>query len=430
MKRSHYSHELTPGLDGKHVRAAGWVENVRKVGKIAFLKVRDREGTFQVTLPQDKVGALFGKVDEVSLESVVGVEGIVRASKQAPNGVEIIPSKLEILSKARSPLPMDVSGKIESELETRLDSRFMDLRMPRTAAVFGFRSVLQNGIREFFENEGFVEVHTPKIVMAGAEGGATLFPIDYFGQKAYLAQSPQLYKQSLMSTGLDRVYEIGPVFRAEPSATTRHLSEFTGLDFEMAFIDSMEDVLDIIERMIAFSVGHAAKHGKEYLEVLGVTLRAPKTPFKRITFDRAKAMLEEKGKKVGDDLDSEAERALGELVKDDFYFITEYPASIKPFYIMEKPGSDASWSFDLDCRGTEIASGGQREHRFETLVARMKKHRLNPDAFSFYLSAFKYGMPPHGGMGLGLDRLVQKLLGLGNVREAVLFPRDRVRLVP
>ncbi|MCK4327889.1 MAG: aspartate--tRNA(Asn) ligase [Candidatus Diapherotrites archaeon] len=427
MKRTHYTNELE-GQEGRGVTVAGWVDQLRMLGKIGFIVLRDRYGTVQVTMPKSKVGVIYDEAAQLTKESVIAVKGELKQNKDAPGGREIIPDTIEVLSKAEVPLPMDVSGKITSELETRLDSRFMDLRQPAVTAVFTVRDSLLTGIREYLEGEGFVEVHTPKIVEAGAEGGATLFPIDYFGKKAFLTQSPQLFKQALMATGLDKVYEIAPAFRAEPSATTKHVSEFISLDFEMAFIESQEDVMRATEEMVAAAIKHTKKEAAEELELLGKDVVVPKTPFKRITFTEAKDMLAKEGKEIGNDLDSEAEKLLGELVGEEFYFITGFPHAEKPFYIMED--GEFSQSFDLGYLGLELASGGQREHRHGELEARMKKLKLKPKDFRFYLSAFKYGMPPHGGVGLGVDRLVQKLLGLANVREAVLFPRDKTRLVP
>ncbi|MCD6414524.1 MAG: aspartate--tRNA(Asn) ligase [Candidatus Diapherotrites archaeon] len=430
--RTHYSAQLEPTMDGKLVKVAGWVNDIRILGKIAFINLRDREGYIQLTFPKSKVGELFDELKKVTKETVVSAEGIVKANKEAPRGIEIIPQSMKIISKAKAPLPMDFSGKINSELETRLNARFMDLRNPRVAAVFSIRDSLLTGVREFMDDNDFIEVHTPKIVATGAEGGATLFPVKYFNEKAYLSQSPQLFKQVLMATNFDRVYEIGPAFRAEKSDTTRHLSEFTSFDFEMAFIDSMEDVMSLMEQMIVSVVEHLNKNVSDELDLLGILLDPPKLPFKRITFDEARNLLERKSMDVGEDLDTESEKALGEIMAKrgyDFYFITEFHSDVRPFYIMERDDVHCH-SFDLDYRGSELSSGGQREHRYEHLVRRMKKQNLNPKDFEFYLNAFKYGMPPHGGMGLGVERFVQKLLNLPNVREAVLFPRDRYRLVP
>ncbi|MBN3036852.1 MAG: aspartate--tRNA(Asn) ligase [Candidatus Diapherotrites archaeon] len=431
MKQRQYSGELTPDMDGKRVRVAGWVSEIRVLGGIAFVTIRDRAGFTQVTFPKKKVGELFNIVHSLYKESVVEAEGTLKANKEAPRGVEVIPEKFEVVSPAQVPLPMDVSGKIESELETRLDSRFMDLRQPKVLAVFLVRDAVTTAIRDYVESKDFIEVHTPKIVATGAEGGATLFPVDYFGKPAYLAQSPQLFKQSLMATGLDRVYEIGPAFRAEPSATTKHLSEFTSFDFEMAFIESKDDVMDTLEDVVIHTYKHVQKHCQPYLAELGVELEVPEKKFPRLPFHEVKEALAKKRKNITDDLDSEAEKLLGAIMEKEgheFYFITDFPEENKPFYIMENGA--VSESFDLDFKGVELASGGQREHRYEQLIKRMQRKGLREEDFAFYLNSFKYGMPPHGGVGVGVDRFVQKMLNLSNVRETVLFPRDRIRLIP
>jgi len=303
-------------------------------------------------------------------------------------------------------------------------------------AVFLIRDLMQRGIREYLHRQGFVEVHTPKLAGAGAEGGATLFRTDYFGRPAYLSQSPQLYKQMLMATGLDRVFELSPAFRAEPSDTVRHVTEFLSFDAEVAFIRDQEDFLTILEGCVAHAIAYAKEHGGPALDLLAVEPKVPALPLPRVRYSEAIDLVAAEGKKVrdGDDLDTEAEKVLGRAMAakgHDLYFITEYPSSIKPFYVMVKDDDlDSSLSFDLEFKGDEMASGGQREHRYDVLVARMKEMGLTPDSFEFYLKTFRYGMPPHGGWGLGIDRLVQKTLDLPNIREAILFPRDRTRLVP
>ncbi|MCD4739926.1 aspartate--tRNA(Asn) ligase [archaeon] len=428
--RTHYSKELNPSMNGQKVKVAGWANDIRLLGNIAFINLRDRDGYIQLTFPKSKYPA-FDQLKNITKESVLSAEGILKESNQAKNGFEILPERVEILSKSETPLPLDFSGKIQSEMETRLNSRFMDLRNPKVAAVFKVRDSLLSGIHTFMDEQGFIEVQTPKIVAAAAEGGATLFPVKYFEQQAYLTQSPQLFKQILMSSGLDRVYEIAPAFRAEKSNTTRHLSEFTSFDFELAFIDSMDDVLEMMENLITNTLKYVNANAKEQLDLLEIELKIPKTPFTRITFQETQKLLEKEGKTIVNDVDTEAEKMLGEIMAkkgSEFYFITHFPSEEKPFYIMEN--GEYCYSFDLDYKGEEMSSGGQREHRYPELVERIKKQGLKPKDFEFYLNAFKYGMPPHGGMGLGVERLVEKVLCLPNVREAVLFPRDRDRLVP
>jgi len=343
---------------------------------------------------------------------------------------------VEVLAAAETPLPLGVVDKVGAEFDTRLDNRTIDLRKPAVRAIFQVRTLLERAIRAELERLGFIEVHTPKLSGAGAEGGATLFETDYFGRRAFLSQSPQLYKQMLMATGFDRVYEIAPAFRAEPSDTVRHVTEFVSFDAEVSWIENQEDFLVILEETIANAFKSVREHGKEALEVLNVDPKVPALPLPRLTYSGAILILNERGKRArdGDDIDTEGEKILGRAMAEkghDMFFLTEYPTAIKPFYVMAKPDEpEYSWSFDLEYKGDEMASGGQREHRHAVLVERMKAQGLDPAKFDFYLSPFRYGMPPHGGWGLGMDRLVQKLLDLPNIREAILFPRDRNRLVP
>ena len=430
------SRSLSPADAEKEVVVKGWAQEIRNLGGISFLIIRDRYGTVQITAPKKKTAPeVMTALTSLARESVVKVTGTAKSANQVKGGVEVIPSNIEVLSAAACPLPMGVVDKVNVEADTRFDHRFMDLRKPEIRAVFEIKSLALSLIDQFLIDEGFVEVFTPKIVASGAEGGATLFQLKYFDKTAYLAQSPQLYKQMLMSTGLDRIFEIGPAFRAEPSDTARHVSEFISFDGEMAFIDSMNDVLAVIERCTQSVISGVEAKAKAQLEVLKATISVPKAPYPVIEYKDAVEMVQSTGMnlKLGDDLGTEGEKALGEVMKEkgyEMYWIVEYPEEAKPFYIMEKDGTPYSYSFDLDYKGQEISSGGQREHRYDHLVARMQKKGLDPESFRFYLDAFQFGMPPHGGWGVGVERLVQKMLNLPNIRETILFPRDRVRLVP
>ncbi len=421
---------------GKPAVLAGWVEDVRNLGGIAFLILRQREGTFQALVKKKGHEGLFEAAAGLVRESVVAVHGTVQPNAQARNGWELVASSMDVLSAAAAPLPLPVADKVGAEMDTRFDNRFLDLRKPERRAIFRVRSVVLSALREHLAGQGFVEVQTPKLAGAGAEGGATLFETGYFGRKAYLSQSPQLYKQILMSTGLDRVMEFAPAFRAEPSDTVRHVTEFTSFDAETAWIESQEDVLRLLEGAVAHAIDRVRVDSKADLDLLGSEPKAPGLPLRRLPYAEALEVLRSRGKRVrdGDDIDTEGEKVLGAAMAEEgreLYFLTEYPAAIKPFYIMSKPDDpEVSFSFDLEYKGDEMASGGQREHRYEVLVANLKAKGLDPAGFEFYLKAFRYGMPPHGGWGFGIDRFVQKLLDLPNIREAILFPRDRVRLVP
>jgi len=421
----------------QEVRVQGWVEDVRKLGGIAFVILRQREGTLQLAFPKKKVPELLEVAGNLSRESVIEATGMVLKNDQARNGWEIIPREVRVLSAAGAPLPLGVVDKVTADADTRLDNRFLDLRKPAVAAIFHIRSLVLQSLRRSIRHAGFVEVNTPKLSGAGAEGGASLFQTDYFGRPAYLSQSPQLYKQMLMASGLDRVYEIAQVFRAEPSDTVRHLTEITMFDAEMAYIDHQEDFLKVLEEAVTAAIQHVTEKGGAHLQALARIPVVPTTPYPRVTYTEAVEILRSRGKAIrpGDDIDTEGEKLLAAAVAEEkhheLFFLTEYPSAVKPFYIMRKDDDlESTWSFDLEYKGDEMASGGQREHRHDRLIANMEAQGLNPNSFEFYLRAFRYGMPPHGGWGFGIDRFVQKILDLPNIREAVLFPRDRNRLAP
>jgi nondiscriminating aspartyl-tRNA synthetase len=434
-----YSGEIDSGSFGKQVTVGGWVQDLRNLGGISFLQLRDRTGVIQVTNLKKRNKELFDLVASIPRESVILVMGTVKESKEARAGFEILPDKIEIVSRAEAPLPLGVIDKVGADLDTRLNNRFMDVRKEDVRAIFHIKAKTIEGIRRFLTSEGFVEVSTPKIVAAGAEGGSTLFPIKYFDRNAYLAQSPQLYKQNLMATGLDRIFEIAPAYRAEASDTVRHIAEFMSLDVELAFIRSSEDVMAVAEGIVVKSIEHLREHAKAELDRLGCKLEMPQTPFPRVKYREAVEMARGEGLKIeqGDDLGTEGEKAMGDVMKreknSELYFITEFPTSLKrgTFYAMRRDDDpDTTGYFDLDYRGQEIVSGGQREHRYDVLVEQMRENNLNLESFDFYLKAFRFGMPPHGGFGFGVERYVQKMLDLPNVREAVLYPRDRSRLIP
>lgn len=418
------------------VTVNGWAQDIRNLGGISFLTLRDRFGTVQVTMPKKKIEpGLFEMLTTLSRESAVSVTGEVKESNQTALGFEIIPTSAEIVSEAAVPLPMGVVDKVNVEMDTRLNHRFMDLRKPEIKAIFELKSIMFGLIAEACRENGFVQVSTPKINSSGAEGGATLFKVDYFGRDAYLAQSPQLYKQILMSTGFDRVYEISPAFRAENSNTNRHVTEFVSFDGEMSWISSEEDVMSMIESIVDFVLKGIKERGAEQLATLGKDINIPALPYPRLTYRECLEIVRQSGLDIkdGEDLGTEGEKIVGDRMSSkglDLYFICEYPEDAKPFYIMEKDGTPYSYSFDLDYRGQEISSGGQREHRIDRLTARMEKKGLDPKDFEFYLEAFRYGIPSHGGWGIGTERLLVKMLDLPNIREAILFPRDVSRLSP
>ncbi|KAA0006877.1 MAG: aspartate--tRNA(Asn) ligase [Thermoplasmata archaeon] len=431
--RTHYSKELSDKYDGKEVTVAGWVEDIRNLGSIAFIILRDRQGTLQITTFKKQHREIFEKLINLNRESVISVKGVCKANEKVRNGYEIIPEELQILSESDAPLPLGVVDKVKAEMDTRLDNRFIDLRKSEVRSIFMIRDVLINSARDYLRKNGFVEVHTPKIIASASEGGTNLFRLKYFEKDAFLAQSPQLYKQMLMASGLDRVYEIAWYFRAEEHNTRRHLNESTAVDIEMAFIKDEEDVMSVLEGLVKHICEDIKERCKDELETLNAEIKPPEIPVPRIRYDEALQMLEKEGVELewGEDFGSEEERVLGEIMKRkgvDFYFITKYPIQAKPFYTM--PEGELSKSFDLCCKGVEISSGSQRIHDHNLLVRRIEENGLKPDDFRDYLKAFKYGMPPHGGFGLGIERLLMQLLNLKNVRECILFPRDRTRLRP
>lgn len=366
---------------------------------------------------------------------MLSVEGKVNRSERANRGVELLPTSVDVMARAEVPLPLGVVDKVGAELDTRLNHRVLDLRKPAVRAVFELRTSLLAGFREAFLRRGFLEVETPKLLRQGAEGGATLFAVDYFDGRAYLAQSPQLYKQMLIGAGFERVFEIAPAFRAEPSDTVRHITEFASLDAEIGFIDSVEDVRAALEGIVTDAFAYARKELGARGHPLAERIPVPKTPFPRVTFAKCMEWLGRPGSE--EDLGTEDEKAVGEHVDREFgaplYFITDYPTAIKAgtFYAQRQDANPKlTYYFDLGFRGLEIASGGAREHRLEPLLKNIRSAGLDPEKFGGYLEAFRFGMPPHGGWGLGVDRVVQVLAGLSNIREARLFPRDRYRLDP
>ncbi|WP_456472838.1 aspartate--tRNA(Asn) ligase [Methanocaldococcus sp.] len=430
LKRTHYSSELSPDMDGTEVVLAGWVHSIRALGKLIFVILRDREGMVQIVAPKQKVGEeLFKKIKSLGAEDVIAVRGKVIANEKAPNGFEILPLEVEILNRAVRPLPLDPAEKVPAELDTRLENRFLDLRRPKVQAIFKIRHEMLKSVRNTLYKEGFIEVNTPKLVASATEGGTELFPISYFEKEAFLGQSPQLYKQMLMASGLDRVFEIAPIFRAEEHNTRRHLNEATSIDIEMAFSDD-KDAMDMLEKVVYNACKDVYENREKELNILNYKLEVPPKKFDKITYDEAIEIAKKKGVEIewGDDLSREAEKAIGEEM-GGFYFIIDWPIEIRPFYTMPKDDEYCK-AFDLMYKDLEISSGAQRIHLYDLLLNNIKNKGLNPDAFQYYLEAFKYGMPPHAGWGLGADRFTMVLTGQENIRECVLFPRDRHRLTP
>jgi len=420
-----------------NIEIKGWAENVRNLGGLAFITLRDINGKYQVTVSKSSNPDIFDKLADIKAESVLEVTGEKKNNEKAVNGYEIIPKKLEILTVAEQPVPLNLSEKVQSSLDKELDFRFLSLRKPKTAAIFKIQSTVSNAITKFFEDNGFYQIHSSKIISQATEGGANVFQVLYFDKTAFLAQSPQFYKQMMMAAGFEKVFEIGPVFRAEPHHTTRHLTEYTSVDLEMSFINSYEDVMSVMEKLMLRIFKEVKERNKKDLELYGIELEELKTPFPRITIKEAGEILKKYGSKLKEDgdIDPEGERIMGQYVKEkygsDFFFLTEFPWSIAQFYHMKKEGDEGVTNrADLIYKGLEITTLAQREHRYEVLIKQLKEKNLDPEKFKFYTDFFRYGVPPHGGSGTGLERIVKQMLNLENVAEATLLPRTPDRLIP
>jgi aspartyl-tRNA synthetase len=374
------------------------------------------------------------------LESVVEIVGLAKAEKQAPGGIEITAEKISVFSPAFPELPIPVveKGVEETDLQKRLDWRWLDLRKPEKALVFKVWTLMEQSFREYWTQNGYIEIHSPKFMSAPSESGAELFEVKYFDRKAYLAQSPQFYKQMAMAAGFERVFEVGPVFRANPSFTSRHDTEFTGYDVEISFIESHQEIMTEEQKAIRYAIKRIKeKFGKEISTLYGRDLIIPKLPFPQITMKQAKEILAKIGvpSEKGGDLTPEEERKLSDYIKEkeghEFVFVTEYPIEVRPFYHMRlESNPKLTKSFDLLWNGLEITTGAQREHRYDILVAQAKEKGLTLKPIQFYLNFFKYGCPPHGGFGLGPSRMLMKIFNVGNVREVTYLYRGVNRLEP
>jgi len=408
----------------RRVTIAGWVDTLRLQRTMQFVLIRDHTGTVQVTWKRDG-GPLETELEELSIESAVRITGTVRDNQIVALGaLEIIPDRVEVANRAQAPLPIDE----HTGPELRLDWRHLDVRLrPRARQVFAVQTTAEQAMREFAYAHGCTEMHTPKLMGTASESGAEVFKLGYFGGSAYLAQSPQFYKQMAIAAGLDRVFEIGPVFRAEPSFTARHATEFTGVDAELAWIDGVQDVMSFEEQLLR-QVITAVVHRHQ----LPVTI--PELPFPVITMDQAQHVLRAQGwAGQRDDLDPDGERRLCAYIKretgHEFVFVTRYPASARPFYHM-RDADGLTLSFDLLWNGLEITTGAQREHRYEVLLRQAAEKGLSPEPMADYLNCFRYGCPPHGGFGLGHSRLLMAMLGLESIRDATFLYRGPHRLTP
>lgn len=421
---------------GRTVTVYGWVNALRLQRTMQFVIVRDNSGMVQVTHKRDN-GPLEAQLEALTAESAVKITGrIVDAAQVNLGGLELIPEAIEVLNPAAAPLPIDEHTGIEH----RLDWRFLDVRRrPATQLLFAVQTTLEQGMREYAYTQGATEMHTPKLMGTASESGAEVFELGYFGRSAYLAQSPQFFKQMAISAGIEKVFEIGPVFRAEPSFTSRHATEFTGVDVELAWIDGVEDVMAFEEQMLAHAIAKVTDaHGEAIREQFGVDVTVPTTPFPRITMAEAHEILRKGGwdtEGIKEDLDPEGERSISAHIQratgHEFVFLTHYPVSIRPFYHMRSADDPTvTMSFDLLWKGLEVTTGAQREHRHDVLLKQAAEKGMSPEPMQDYLNAFRYGCPPHGGLGMGLGRVLMVMLGLESIREATFLFRGPNRLTP
>ena len=420
--------------EGTTVTVEGAIHSIRNMGEIAFVILRKRDGLLQTVWEEGKTNLDISQLKEAAC---ICVEGTVKNEERAPHGKEIRLEKIEILSQPAQPLPLAIDKwKLNTSLETKLNMRSVSLRNIKERARFKIQEAICRGFREYLYEQGFTEIHTPKIGAKGAEGGSNVFKLNYFHTPAVLAQSPQFYKQMMVGV-FDRVFETGPVFRAEKHNTRRHLNEYTSLDFEMGYIDSFLDICEMETGFLQYTMKLLETKYEKELKILGITLpKVDKIPYVR--FDEAKELVAEKyNRKIRNpfDLEPEEEELIGRYFKEeydaDFVFVTHYPSKKRPFYAMDDPEDERyTLSFDLLYKGLEITTGGQRIHDYEELLKKIEKKGMTPEGLEQYLDAFKFGMPPHGGLGIGLERLTMQLLGEDNVREACLFPRDMSRLEP
>ncbi|MEA3229962.1 MAG: aspartate--tRNA(Asn) ligase, partial [archaeon] len=419
---------------GENAKIAGWVHEKRDFGKLIFLIVRDMNGFVQVTAKTGETDQkLIDIIKDIGKEYVLEIEGNIEQNNRAPNNMEMKPKKITIISEADSPLPVESTGKVHSDLDTRLDNRFLDLRRQEVRAIFTIQNQVMKSFRKTVESKGFIEITPPGVIASSSEGGAELFPIPYYNKEAFLAQSPQIYKQMAVMGGMEKVSMITPVWRAEKSNTVRHLSEVRQMDIEMAFATDKE-AMEVLDNVV-FNIFKDVKEAcKGQMKQLGTEFKIPGLPLKKITYTDALKKLEKKGIKIrwGEDLSTPAEKKICEIVGwDEPFYITEWPTDIRAFYSMpDKKNPKICRAFDLMYKGVELLSGAQRIHTPKLLAERIKAKGMDPENFRFYTDTFRYGAPPHAGWSIGLERMTMLLTDRENIREACLFPRDPKRLTP
>lgn len=430
MYRTHYVSEAKNSVD-KEVAIAGWVHEVRDLGKLKFVSVRDRSGIIQVTAKSGREPDSVLAAMSQPKETVVSVTGKVVASKIAEARVELIPSQFVVLNEITTKVPFEVTGKVPADLDVRLDFRYVDLRTANASAIFSIRAKIADAFREKCRLLGAVEMHPPTIVEAATEGGADVFKLQYFEKEAYLVQSPQLYKQLAVIGGMDKVFMTVPVFRAEKHNTLTHLNEATQMDLELGFA-TPKDAVDALEAVVLHILNRVKNECVEELKTLNRELVVPSS-IPRHTYTELvdKLNADKEAFKWGDDFSRETEKLLADELGYSTYFVTEWPTAVRAFYSMpDEANPKICHAYDLNYEGLEISSGAQRIHKPELLIKALQSRNLNPADFEFYINAFRVGAPPHAGWSIGLDRMTMKVCGLHNIREAVMFPRDRVRVAP
>ena len=428
LRRSHYSNEIHSSMDGAMVTVMGWVLTIRGHGNISFATIRDKNGDISIVAKKgDCPDDIREKISSLKSHSSIAVTGNVKSSEKAPNGYEIIPSELRVFSDVQKIPPFEPTVKTVKNIDTRLEVRPIDLRRDALQHIFKTRSLVLQSIREYFVNQNFVEINTPKMIATATEGGAALFPIFYYNKEAFLAQSPQLYKEQL-TMSFEKVFEIAPIFRAEPSRTNRHLAEAISIDLEEAFVD-YNDVMNRIEEIIKISLQTVHNYVKNNPGAEFVVPAIPET-IPRYSYDELIDKMQKVGAKTewGDDLYPSNLKKIG---VEGFYFIKDWPLAPKPFYVKDnKSNPKVSESFDLMFGDLELSSGSTRIEKRDELAERMKNKGMNTDAFEYHLGAFDYGVPPHAGCGIGLERLIMALTGTENIRDVTFYPRDVDRLTP
>ena len=428
MIRTHYIEEITAEMDGEEVTIAGWGHEVRETSKITFLLVRDRSGIAQVLGKEGVVDEKTREKMSLPKESVVSVRGTVKVSKEAKKGFEIVPSEIEDLNPLSTQIPFEVTGKVPADIDVRLNNRYIDLRRASSSAIFNIQSTILETFLDSLLARGFRQIRTPSIIAEASEGGTELFPVAYFEKNAYLAQSPQLYKQLAVIGGMDRVVMVMPVFRAEKSNTVYHTTESNQMDIEMGFADA-DDVIKILRETLVTIIRAVKEKNAKDLETLGSKLEVPDV--RVVSYSEAIEALKKKHDiQFGHDFSREHEGTINELY-GDAVVVRDFPTELRAFYSMpKKDNPELTNSFDLIYKGLEICSGAQRIHEPELLIGALKKKGLDPKSFEFYINAFRCGAPPHAGWSIGLERLTMQITGAKNIRECSLFPRDRKRLTP